>query len=92
VINPDDHLVVNSKLETESLTLTNTSNQVSLNTGGAGDIILSTDIVSANRTYTFHEVSVDASFVMTEANQTINGKKTFTNGIISPLIECDNRL
>jgi hypothetical protein len=46
------------------------------------DVIVGSHTLTANRTYTIPDVGANASFVMTEGIQTINGNKTFGNNVV----------
>lgn len=59
-----------------SLTLSNAINQLTFGSGNT--ILINAPAPSASRTYTLPDVGANASFVMTEGTQTINGAKTFT--------------
>jgi hypothetical protein len=63
------------------LVATNTSNQILLGniSGGNGVMLNSVAPASGDLTYTIPDAGADASFVMTEGTQTINGAKTFTD-------------
>jgi hypothetical protein len=52
---------------------------ISATTSATNTLSLVTNITSASRTYNFTDVGANASFVMTEGDQSINGNKTFTN-------------
>jgi hypothetical protein len=67
-------ILTNLGLSFASLTLTNTSNQIVLNLA-----TLSIDTPAASRTYSLADPGANASFVMTEGNQTLNGSKTFSS-------------
>lgn len=55
-----------------------------LNDGsGPQTIRLATSDVSANRVYTLPETGANANFLMSEGNQTVNGRKTFTDTLSS---------
>jgi hypothetical protein len=62
-----------------TLTVKATSNQLVLNTGSSATTIHTAP--SASRTYTIPDAGANASFVMTEGSQTINGTKTI-GGIV----------
>ena len=59
-----------------SLTLSNAINQLTFGSGNT--ILITAPAPSSSRTYTLPDVGANASFVMTEGTQTINGAKTFT--------------
>jgi hypothetical protein len=61
----------------DSLTLTAIVNQLTLGTGST--ITLSAPTPATSVTYTIPDVGANASFVLTEGNQTINGVKSFTS-------------
>ena len=61
------------------ITLTDASNQLIFEPGGAGNTItLTCTNPAANRAYTLPDSGANSSFVMTDGNQTINGIKTFS--------------
>ncbi len=62
-----------------SLTLSAVSNQLTL--GAGNTITLTAPTPAASRTYTIPDVLANASFVMTEGSQSINGTKMFFNNI-----------
>lgn len=64
------------------LTLTNTTNQITL--GMTNTTTLTSPAPSASRTYTIPDAGGNTSFVMGAGNQTINGTKTFGSGILLP--------
>lgn len=65
--------------------LTNTSNQIVVHTANPGNTVtLTVPSAAASRTYTVPDVLSNASFVMTEGAQTINGVKTFTSAPVLP--------
>jgi len=63
-----------------SLTLSDTSNQLTLGTGT--QIILNAPAPVASHIYTMPDVGTNANFIMSEGNQTINGVKTFNDAVI----------
>ncbi len=65
---------------TSNLTLTDIVNQIVLGTGNT--ITLNAPTPAASRVYTTPDVGLDASFVMTEGAQTINGIKTFSDTVV----------
>ena len=62
-----------------NLSVTSTTNQITLGTGNT--ITLDSPTPSASWTYTIPDVLNNASFVMTEGNQSISGVKSFTTPI-----------
>ncbi len=67
-----------------SLTLSAVTNQLTLGTGQT--IIVNAPTPASSRTYTLPDVLANASFVMTEGAQTVNGTKTFTSAPVFPSI------
>lgn len=61
------------------LTLTNTSNQLTMGTGQT--ITINAPTPAASRVYTTPDVLANANFIMSEGTQTINGAKTFSTQI-----------
>lgn len=84
-VNASDQLIYNGSIVAlvaapntfTSLTLSDTSNQLHL--GTTNTITLTAPTPAASRTYTIPDVLTNASFVMTEGNQSINGNKTFND-------------
>ena len=74
--------IVSNTAEFKTLTLTDTSNQLTL--GNGTTILISAPTPVSNVTYTIPDVGANASFVMTSGAQTINGVKTFSTGILLP--------
>jgi len=62
-----------------SLSLTNTTNQLTF--GTTNTITINSIAPSASRSYTIPDVGTNSSFVMTDGNQTINGVKSFSTAI-----------
>ncbi len=62
-----------------SLTLTNTTNQLTL--GTTNTVTISSTAPAASRTYTIPDTSANSSFVMTDSAQTVNGIKTFSSAL-----------
>lgn len=63
-----------------SMTLSSITNQITL--GTTNTTTISATAPSASRTYTLADVGADASFVMTESAQTINGTKSFRDNTV----------
>jgi hypothetical protein len=88
-VNSSDQLIYNGSIIAlvsapntfTSLTLSDTSNQLHL--GTTNTITLTAPSPAASRTYTIPDVLTNASFVLTEGNQTVNGTKTFSDIIVS---------
>lgn len=75
--NTSDVLVYSGNLQAQTLTLPTTTNQLVL--GSTRTVTISaTQPASSSRTYTMPDAGANASFVMTESAQTINGNKTIS--------------
>jgi hypothetical protein len=72
--------VIPNPLSSGSISLTNTTNQLTL--GTTNTTIISSPAPSASRTYSLNDVGTNSFFIMSEGNQSINGNKTF-NGLTS---------
>ncbi len=71
-----DMVVFLSSFSIASLALTAVSNQLVMGTGQT--VTVNAPTPAASRTYTMPDVLANASFVMTEGAQTLNGVKTFS--------------
>lgn len=69
-----------SGFATASLSVSSVANQITMGVGNK--ITLNAPTPVADRIYTFPDVGADASFVMTEGAQTLNGVKTFTSAAV----------
>ncbi len=67
-------------LSLTNILLTNVTNQIAMGTGNL--ITVNAPTPAASRTYTMPDVLADASFVMTQGNQTIAANKTFSGNIL----------
>jgi len=72
----DSVLLKDGAVQASSAALTGVANQLVLGTGNT--TTLDSVPPSADRTYTLGDAGADASFVMSEGSQVINGVKTFT--------------
>ena len=52
-----------------------------LNSGATGKTTITTVTNSSARNYTLQDAGVDANFILSESNQTINGVKTFSSNV-----------
>ena len=79
-------------LSLPSITLTNTSNQIGLTTGSAGNpvITVTAPAAAAARTYTLPDAGGAANFVLTAGAQTIAGTTTFSSAV--PITATTNQL
>lgn len=81
VMTEGSQTVNGSKSFSSSISVTSSSNQLSLHTG-VNQLIINSGTSAAARTYLVPDVGATANFVLTEGAQTINGNKTFGNDVV----------
>ncbi len=79
VLTDGNQTINGSKTFSSAVTINPTTNQIVL--GVTNTVTINSTAPAASRTYTIPDSGADASFVMTEGTQTINGNKTLSGTI-----------